>query len=90
MDRKELSDMLLELLTDETGEEYPGFEESTDLRDGLKLDSIDMVSLVLRIENQLKISIGSQEVGEISTVSDLLDLLQGKLASRELPVGVAA
>ncbi len=81
MDRTELSNVLLELVEDETGEKFTDMEDSTDLRTGLRLDSLDMVSLILKTETRLNIKIDSSELNGVSTVGRMLDLLQGKLGS---------
>jgi acyl carrier protein len=83
MDRTELGKMLLELVEQETGEKYPNLDDAADLRQNLKLDSLDMVSLVLRIESGLKIEIDSDELGQVATVGNLLDLLQQKVEARD-------
>lgn len=80
MQRKELTEVLLELLEQETGETWPHVTEEANLRDDLKLDSVDLVSLVLRIETRLKVQIHSGELEDIAKVGDLLDMLQGKLS----------
>jgi acyl carrier protein len=82
MDRQELSRELLEMAEYETGEKYTDLDESADLRLGLKLDSLDMVSLVLQIENRLKIEVRSDEIQGLSRVGDLLDLLEAKLKAK--------
>jgi acyl carrier protein len=83
MDRKGLATVLLEVLEDETGEKYPDLEDTTNLRDGLHLDSLDMVSTVLQIEVRLKVHIDSSELDKVATVGNLLDLLQTKLAESD-------
>jgi acyl carrier protein len=83
MDRQELANTLLELLEEETGETYPALEDSTTLRDGLHLDSVDMVSLVLHVEMRLQVPIDSSELHGVTTVGNLLDLLEKKLASKD-------
>jgi acyl carrier protein len=80
MDRKELANTLLELLEEETGETYPALDDATTLREGLHLDSVDMVSLVLHVEMRLGQPINSNELQNVVTVGDLLDLLESKLA----------
>ncbi|MCR4414779.1 MAG: acyl carrier protein [Thermoguttaceae bacterium] len=82
MQRTELASILLELLEDETGETYSDLDESADLRKGLNLDSLDMVSLILHIENRLKIEINTEELNRAATVGDLLDLLERNLAQK--------
>jgi acyl carrier protein len=82
MERQELAEMLLELVEDETGEKYTHLDEQTNLRQGLKLDSLDTVSLVLHIENRLGIEIDGEELNDTLTVGSLLDLLESKVAGR--------
>lgn len=82
MDRKELSNIVLELLEKETGESYPALEETTSLREGLNLDSLDMAGLVLHIESRFGIQIETELLESVTTVGDLLTMLQGKLAAK--------
>lgn len=83
MDRQALSKILLELLEEETGETYTNVDDSTTLRGGLNLDSVDMVSLVLHTEVRLGIQIDSSQLGNVATVGDLLDLLQSLLPTKD-------
>jgi acyl carrier protein len=79
MERQELKAVLLEMVENETGEKLSELSESADLRRGLKLDSLDMVSLILEIESRLKIAVRTEELQQLSTVGDLLDVLHKKL-----------
>lgn len=83
MDRKELSAVVLELLEKETGETYPALEESTTLREGLGLDSLDMAGLVLHIESHFGIQIETELLDGIKTVGNMLDVLEAKVAAKE-------
>jgi acyl carrier protein len=82
MDRKEVSKILLELVEEETGDTFTDVEDSTDLRSGLRLDSLDMVSLILKTEVRLGIKIASDDLNGVTTVGQMLDLLHGKMADR--------
>ena len=82
MDRKELSAIVLELLEKETGESYPALDDSTSLREGLNLDSLDMAGLVLHIESHFGVQIETELLEGINTVGDLLTMLQGKIAAK--------
>ena len=82
MERKELSAVVLELLEKETGETYPSVEESTTLREGLNLDSLDMAGLVLHIESRFGISIETELLDSIHSVGDLLNVLQTKIDTK--------
>lgn len=88
MERTQLSAIVLDLLEKETGETYPAVEESTTLREGLNLDSLDMAGLVLHIESHFGIQIESELLDGIQSVGDLLDVLEAKIATK--PVRKAA
>lgn len=79
MDRSELRSRLLEMLKNETWEEYDSIEDDMHLRDTLNLDSVDLISLVLTVQNDFNINIESDELESIETVGNLLDLLEAKL-----------
>jgi acyl carrier protein len=81
MTRQELSTVVHELLEKETGETYPGLQESTSLREGLNLDSLDMAGLVLHIESRFGIQIETELLEGIATVGDMLNVLERKLAA---------
>jgi acyl carrier protein len=76
MMRREIAESLRRILIDEIGEEYGELDDTTTLRDGLELDSVDMISLVLKIENEFKIQIQSDALEGIETIGQLLDLLE--------------
>ena len=82
MERTQLSAVVLELLEKETGETYPAVEESTTLREGLNLDSLDMAGLVLHVESRFGIQIETELLEDITTVGDLLDVLDRKIVAK--------
>ncbi|RLS84048.1 MAG: acyl carrier protein [Planctomycetota bacterium] len=84
MERTQLSTVVLELLEKETGETYPAVEETTTLREGLNLDSLDMAGLVLHIESHFGIQIESELLDGIQSVGDLLDVLETKIATKSV------
>ena len=79
--RQDLSTVVHELLEKETGESYPGLQESTSLREGLNLDSLDMAGLVLHVESRFGIQIETELLESIATVGDMLNVLERKLAA---------
>lgn len=83
MNRQELSAVVLKLLEKETGETYPDLEEKTTLREGLNLDSLDMAGLVLHMESHFQIAIETELLENITTVGNMLDVLEEKLAAKE-------
>src|SRR5437660_12083738 len=85
-DRTKIRATLIEFLEADTGEKYPDLDDSTNLREGLGLDSVDVVSIVSQIERRFHIRLTHQELEKLVTVSDVLALLEAKLALESLPV----
>jgi acyl carrier protein len=81
-DRESLRSTLVALLEDEMGQSYDLADEIVDLRTGLGLDSVDVVGLVMRVERQFRIRLAMEELLEVKTVGDLLDLVLSKTASQ--------
>jgi acyl carrier protein len=80
-DRESIRKTLSELLEADTGEKYPHLDDGVQLREGLGLDSVDVVSIVSQIERQYRIRLTHQELEKLVTVNDVLTLLQSKLAA---------
>ena len=80
MDRAALRQTIADLLEAETGTRYQDLNDDTVLTDGLGLDSIDLVSLIVQIENRFRIKIATEELRSV-TVGQMLDLLQANWPS---------
>ena len=80
-DRESIRRTLVAYLEDDLGEPLASFEDDVNIREGLGLDSVDVVGLVMQVERQFRIRLASEELETIVTVGNLLDLLQAKLAS---------
>jgi acyl carrier protein len=80
-DRAFIRQTLIELLEADTGEKHDGLAEDASLREGLGLDSVDVVSIVSQIERRFHIRMSQPELEKLATVADVLDLLQAKLAA---------
>jgi acyl carrier protein len=78
-DRETIRKTLIELLEADTGEKYPNLDDGTNLREGLGLDSVDVVSVVSQIERQYRIRLTHQDLETLATVADVLNLLEKKL-----------
>jgi acyl carrier protein len=80
-DRNTIRLTLIELLEADTGEKYPDLDDMTNMREGLGLDSVDVVSIVSQIERRFRIRLTQQELEKLATVGDLLDLLESKFTA---------
>jgi acyl carrier protein len=89
-DRAFVRRTLLEILEADTGSRYEGLEDSTGLREGLGLDSVDVVSVISQVERQFRIRLTHEELEKLVTVSDLLDLLTAKIAAAPRQESAAA
>ena len=79
-DRQAIRQTLIDLLEADTGEKYGDLEDSANLREGLGLDSVDVVSIVSQIERHFRIRLSQQDLEKLVTVGDVLSLLESKLA----------
>jgi acyl carrier protein len=89
-DRESIRRTLVAYLEDDLGETLPSFDDDVNLREGLGLDSVDVVGLVMQVERLLRIRLASEELVEIVTVGNLLDLLENKVAARPIETRDAA
>jgi len=80
-DRDSIRRTLIELLEADTGQKYPQLEDAANLREGLGLDSVDVVSIVSQIERHYRLRLTHQELETLVTVNDVLNLLQAKLSA---------
>ena len=80
-DRQTIRQTLIELLEADTGEKYANLEDGANLREGLGLDSVDVVSVVSQVERRFRIRLSQQDLEKLVTVGDVLNLLHAKLAS---------
>lgn len=81
MDRANLKAVLLEAFKKATDREDFDLDEAARLQDGLGLDSLDLISIAIDVQDKLGISMHMDEVRNIGTVGELLDLLQTKIAA---------
>jgi len=82
-DRDTIRQTLVELLEADTGETHPDLNDATKLREGLGLDSVDVVSIVSQIERRFRIRLSHEELQTLATVGDVLNLLQSKVSGTD-------
>jgi acyl carrier protein len=80
-DRASIRQALIELLEADTGEKHDHLAEDANLREGLGLDSVDLVSLVSQIERRFHLRLSQEELETLSTVADMLNMLEAKLTA---------
>lgn len=78
-DRAAIRQKLLQFLIEDTGLDAENIADDTSLTEGLGLDSVDFVGLIMRIEGQYHIRLTRVELEQLKVVSDLLSLIETKL-----------
>ena len=81
MDRDSIRQTLLAFLEEDLGEAVPPLDDEVAIREGLGLDSVDVVGLVMQVERKYRIRLSTEELSGIVKVGDLLDLLEAKLSA---------
>ena len=79
IDRATIRGTLIELLEADTGENFRDLNDTDNLREGLGLDSVDVVSVISQVERKFHIRLSQDELMQLVTVGDVLNLLQAKI-----------
>jgi acyl carrier protein len=80
MERTRLRQILLEIFEDTRGDKFGHLDEQAYLREGLGLDSVDLVCMVMSVEDRIGVYLTEPEIAPLIRVADLLDLLEARLA----------
>lgn len=78
-DREFVRQLLVEILEADVGESFARLAETDTLREGLGLDSVDVVSLVSQVERRFHLRLTHQELERLVDVGDVIDLIRDKL-----------
>ena len=80
---EELKLRIGEYMDDENKLKLAVANDDTDFVNDLNMDSIDMVDIVIRVENQYGIEIKNETIAKLNTVGKCLDVIQAKLLEKE-------
>lgn len=83
MDRESLRLALAELVEQETGARPDNLADDIILTEGLGMDSIDLVGLVVQVENRFGIKVATEELREVARVGEFLTLLERKISASD-------
>jgi acyl carrier protein len=87
-DRIRLLKELMNILEDELGTAPEGVSEDTFLRESLGLDSVDMITVISRVEQAYKIRLNHEELTQMNKVSDIINVILNKTST--MPLKAAA
>jgi acyl carrier protein len=80
-DRQDILNKLVEFLESDTDVRPERIDDALSLREGLGLDSVDLVGIIMRIEGHYRIRMSHGDLEKVATVGTLLDLIQDKIAA---------
>ncbi|MBX7104932.1 MAG: acyl carrier protein [Gemmataceae bacterium] len=81
--RDHIRQTLIQFLKEDTPAPTEGLTDATSLRDGLGLDSVDFVGLVMRVEGHYHIRLSREDLESLDTLASLLDLIEARSAATE-------
>jgi acyl carrier protein len=81
MTEQELLDAFREVLVDKLKVDGEKVQSESSLYDDLGLDSIDLMTAVMAIEERFAIEISDNELEQVTTVGDAVRLLSEKVAA---------
>ena len=80
MDRDQVMVTMREVAPEVLGVEPDAVVEEASFKEDLDADSLDLVELVMGLEERLDITIPEEELADIKTVSQAVDLVMAKTA----------
>ena len=79
LDRDQVMAKVREHLSAELQVSAEGIGDTTNFRDDLDADSLDLYELVMELEDTYGISVSEEEAARITTVGDAVDFVVGRL-----------
>lgn len=83
MNRDEVRDALKIIFEEETSQSLDSLEDEAVLAEDFALDSVDLVSLLMRVESHFQVRLTNAELTDSRTVGALADLVSSKISSPE-------
>ena len=79
MERKDIEDRVRDALAEQLGLPATQIVEGARFEEDLDADSLDLVEVVLRLEEAFEIDIPEQEMNDVDTVGQAVELVAKKL-----------
>lgn len=82
MNRNDVLGTIREVAVEILGVEADAVSETSSFKDDLGADSLDLVEVVMALEERLDIAIPEEELSDIATVGQAIDVVLAKVAAR--------
>ncbi len=83
MEKKELFKKVAEIISEKLNVPIEDIDETSNLIEDLGADSLDAFDLVMVFEDEFGIKIEDDEIENLQTVQDIVELLEEKLGEEE-------
>jgi acyl carrier protein len=81
MNRQEIFEKVKKILIEKLSVNETDIKEDSSLVDDLGVDSLDLVELLMKFEEEFKVEISEEESQKILTVKDIVDFIEEKTKS---------
>ncbi|MGC8734882.1 MAG: acyl carrier protein [bacterium] len=81
MSRQEIFEKVKKILIEKLSVNESDIKEDSSLVDDLGVDSLDLVELLMKFEEEFKIEISEEESQKILTIKDIVDFIEEKSKS---------
>ncbi len=81
MSKQEIFEKVKKILVEKLSVNEADIKEDSSLVDDLGVDSLDLVELLMKFEEEFKIEISEEESQKILTVKDIVDFVEEKTKS---------
>jgi acyl carrier protein len=78
MNREQVRGVLKTIFEEETGQTLDSLDDDAVLAEDFALDSVDLVSLLMRVESHFQVRLTNAELTDSRTVGALIDLVGSK------------
>lgn len=72
-------DKIKEIIKDVLGRDASSFDENTDIMNDLKLDSLDIVDLVMSVEEEWGIAVDDADIESLRTLGDVVRYIENRI-----------
>lgn len=68
-----------EIIKDVLGKDASSFDENTDIMNDLKLDSLDIVDLVMSVEDEWGVVVEDEDIDKLRTLGDVAKYIESRI-----------
>lgn len=72
-------DKIKEIIKDVLGRDASSFDENTDIMNDLKLDSLDIVDLVMSVEDEWGVVVDDADIESLRTIGDVVKYIESRI-----------